>query len=200
MDLDRFKQVNDTYGHAAGDELLKGFAQRVRQCLRADDTLARQGGDEFTALLPDLSSPEDAESIAAKILAALERPLDLLGREFRATASVGVAVYPKDGRDSESLLQAADIAMYQVKLHGKNGFQRYHLDMSRLHNQRRAFETDLHQALERDQFELFYQPQISVSRGKAVGVEALIRWRHPEHGLVGPAQDRKSTRLNSSHT
>jgi diguanylate cyclase (GGDEF)-like protein/PAS domain S-box-containing protein len=188
MDLDRFKQVNDTYGHAAGDELLKGFAQRVRQCLRADDTLARQGGDEFTALLPDLATSEDAAGVAAKILASLERPMDLLGREFRATASVGIAVYPHDGHDPDTLLQAADIAMYQVKLHGKNGFQRYHPDMSRVHHQRMTFENDLHLALERGQFELFYQPQISISQKRVVGVEALIRWRHPEQGLIGPSQ------------
>lgn len=186
LDLDRFKQVNDTLGHAAGDELLKIFASRVRQCLRTDDTLARQGGDEFTALLPDLASPDAAEMIAGKIQAALQPPAAVGGRDLRMAASIGIALYPDDATDAAGLLQAADIAMYAVKMHGKNGSRRYHSDMSRMHRQRVAFERDLEAACDLGQLEVHYQPQISVRSRKVTGVEALVRWRHPTQGLIGP--------------
>lgn len=186
IDLDRFKLVNDTYGHAAGDELLKAFAARVRHCLRGSDTLGRQGGDEFTALLPDISSGEAAEAIARKILTALNEPFMLGSIEFRATASIGISVFPEDGNEADQLMRMADIAMYHVKLRGKNGCERYQGEMTVHHDKRMAFENDLRQALALNQFEVHYQPQVSVLQRKVVGVEALIRWRHPQHGLLNP--------------
>lgn len=186
IDLDRFKLVNDTYGHAAGDDLLKGFTERVRGCLRAADTLARQGGDEFIALLPDLSTPADAERIAAKMLASLDDQFTIDGRDFRATASVGISVFPEDGDSAETLIRNADIAMYQVKARGKNGCLRYRAEMSASHQRRVSFENDLRQALAQQQFELHYQPQVSLTEKRMIGVEALIRWRHPIHGLLNP--------------
>ncbi|MBL8489302.1 MAG: EAL domain-containing protein, partial [Rhodocyclaceae bacterium] len=186
VDLDRFKLVNDTYGHAEGDSLLKGFAQRMRNCLRESDTLARQGGDEFTVVLPDLGYPEDAAVIAEKFFHSLKEPFTIAGQDFRATASVGIAVYPRDGEDADSLIKHADIAMYQVKAKGRNGYQFFTSVMSEGYQNRLTMENDLRQALERQEFELHYQPQVSLAVGGTVGMEALIRWRHPEHGLLDP--------------
>ncbi|RTL51403.1 MAG: EAL domain-containing protein [Rhodocyclaceae bacterium] len=185
-DLDRFKLVNDTYGHAEGDELLRGFAQRVKGCLRAGDTLARQGGDEFTLALTDLGSADDAIRIIEKILASLETPFLVAGKDFKATASFGFALFPDDGDTAESLVHHADIAMYQVKLRGKNGYQRYFPEMSEGHDHHIRFENDLRVALTSAQFQLHYQPQVNLSSGAIIGVEALLRWRHPEHGLLNP--------------
>ncbi|HMX15334.1 MAG TPA: EAL domain-containing protein [Rhodocyclaceae bacterium] len=186
VDLDRFKLVNDTYGHAEGDALLKGFAQRMRNCLRESDTLARQGGDEFTVVLPDLAYPEDAAVIAEKFFHSLKEPFVIAGQDFRATASVGIAVYPRDGEDADSLIKHADIAMYQVKAKGRNGYQFFTAAMSESYQTRLSMENDLRRALEQKEFELHFQPQVSVSEGRTVGMEALIRWRHPEHGLIDP--------------
>jgi diguanylate cyclase (GGDEF)-like protein/PAS domain S-box-containing protein len=187
IDIDRFKLVNDTYGHHEGDELLKNFALRARACLRSGDTLARQGGDEFTVLLPDLGSADDAALIAAKMLAELKRPFQIAGLDFFTTASIGIALYPDSGETPEVLLRNADIAMYQIKGQGKNGFLLYTPEMHSGHSQRLTLETDLRRALESgDQFELHYQPQISFSRQQIIGMEALIRWHHPRHGLLSP--------------
>jgi len=185
-DLDRFKLINDTYGHAVGDELLRGVAQRVRNCLRAGDTLARQGGDEFTIILPELNQPGDADLIAAKIMAVLDEPFNIDGRSFRATASIGVAIFPEDGDTPDLLIRNADVAMYQVKMRGKNGNLRYRPEMSISHNRYVTFENDLRLALDRNQFELHYQPQVSYAENRVTGFEALIRWRHPDHGLLNP--------------
>jgi diguanylate cyclase (GGDEF)-like protein/PAS domain S-box-containing protein len=187
IDVDRFKLVNDTFGHAEGDALLRGMASRLSATLRRGDTLARLGGDEFTILLPDIDTPDDAEVIARKILGTLERPFSLSHGEFRATASVGIAIYPQDGSSAETLTQHADIAMYQVKRSGKNGFRFFAPELNAHHQSRIAIENDLRVALERSQFELYYQPQISLSEQRIVGVEALLRWNHPENGLVNPA-------------
>ncbi len=186
VDVDRFKLVNDTYGHAEGDTLLRGIATRLSNSLRRGDTLARLGGDEFTILLPDISSPEDAEVIARKILSALEEPFALDHGNFRATASVGIAIYPQDGQTAEALTQHADIAMYQVKRSGKNGFRFFAPELNTHHQSRIAIENDLRHAIDRNQLELYYQPQISLSRQRVVGMEALLRWNHPENGLIGP--------------
>ncbi|WP_300454332.1 EAL domain-containing protein [Accumulibacter sp.] len=187
IDIDRFKLVNDTYGHHEGDELLKGFAQRARRCLRSGDTLARQGGDEFTVLLPDLGSGEDAELIAAKMLAELRRPFKIAGMDFFTTVSIGISLYPDNGETPEALLNSADIAMYQIKGRGKNGYLQYMPEMHSGHSRRITLESDLRLALvSGDQFELHYQPQISFSQGLTIGMEALIRWRHPQYGLMAP--------------
>jgi diguanylate cyclase (GGDEF)-like protein/PAS domain S-box-containing protein len=187
IDVDRFKLVNDTFGHAEGDALLRGVASRLSATLRRGDTLARLGGDEFTILLPDIDTPDDAEVIARKILGALERPFPLSRGEFRATASVGIAIYPQDGGSAETLTQHADIAMYQVKRSGKNGFRFFAPELNTHHQSRIAIENDLRVALERGQFELYYQPQVSLSAQRIVGVEALLRWNHPDNGLIHPA-------------
>lgn len=187
IDIDRFKLVNDTYGHHEGDELLKLFAQRAVSCLRSGDTLARQGGDEFTVLLPDLHSSADATKIAAKMIAELKRPFKIAGIDFFTTISIGIAIFPDDGDTPELLFRNADIAMYQIKGRGKNGYINYNPQMHNGHSVRISLENDLRNALESgNQFELFYQPQICYSRRATLGMEALLRWRHPQHGLLHP--------------
>ncbi len=187
IDIDRFKLVNDTYGHHEGDELLKCFAQRARSCLRSGDTLARQGGDEFTVLLPDLGAGEDAAVIAAKMLAELKRPFKIAGLDFFTTVSIGISLYPDNGKTPEVLLRNADIAMYQIKGQGKNGYLQYTPEMHSGHSMRITMESDLRNALKvGDQFELYYQPQIDLSQRRTIGMEALIRWHHPIHGLMTP--------------
>jgi len=187
IDLDRFKLVNDTHGHAEGDELLKCVAQRLRNCVRAGDTLARQGGDEFTVLLPDLYHVEDAGIIAEKIQDELKVPFIVRGQEFRATASIGIAVYPRDGDNADILLKNADIAMYKVKASGKNDYMFFTAEMNACYHERITLENELRWAINASEFELHYQPQISVCGDRIVGLEALIRWRHPIHGLLNPA-------------
>lgn len=164
---------------------MKEFAQRVRDCLRSGDTLARQGGDEFTVLLPDINTPDDVFVIARKIMSELRRPFSVGARDFVATASIGIAIYPEDGEASNILIRNADIAMYQAKAQGKNGFLQFKPSMNTAHVERISLENDLRLALkEGSQFELHFQPQVCVSRGRVVGIEALIRWHHPEHGLI----------------
>ena len=187
IDLDRFKLVNDTHGHAEGDNLLKNVAQRLRGCMRAGDTLARQGGDEFTVLLPGLSRPEDATVIAEKILRELHIPFHVAGQKFRATASIGIAVFPPDGENADILLKNADIAMYKVKSSGKNSYMFYTSEMNTCYHERISRENELRSAIQNNEFELYYQPKISVGDDRIVGMEALIRWQHPEHGLLNPS-------------
>lgn len=186
IDLDRFKLVNDTYGHAEGDELLKKVAERLLHCMRAGDTLARKGGDEFTVLLPDLTQAEDAGIIADKILKELRFPFPVAGQEFRVTASIGIAVFPRDGESVDILLKNADIAMYRVKADGKNDTKFYIPDMNACFHERINMENDLRHAIQYSEFELYYQPKISVLNFQIVGMEALIRWHHPLHGLMNP--------------
>lgn len=187
LDIDRFKLINDTYGHPEGDQLLKEFAQRVRQCLRSGDTLARQGGDEFTVLLPDINSADDVITIAKKMLFELKRPFTVAERDFLATVSIGIAVYPEDGNNSEDLIRNADIAMYQTKAQGKNGYVEFQASMNTNHVERISLENDLRQAIKQgDQFELHFQPQINLTLGRVIGFEALIRWNHPTQGLISP--------------
>ena len=187
VDLDRFKIVNDTYGHAEGDELLKSVAQTLRRCVRAADTLARQGGDEFTILLPSLFQPEDAARIADKIVEELRLPFHVAGQDFHTTASIGIAVFPRDGDTADILLKNADIAMYKVKESGRNAYRFFSPEMNAGYHERLNLENDLRQAVERSEFEVYYQPQYSVVRGCIVGMEALVRWHHPRHGLITPS-------------
>jgi diguanylate cyclase (GGDEF)-like protein len=186
IDLDRFKLVNDTHGHAVGDELIRSVAQRLHGCLRAGDTLARQGGDEFTALITDLSDVEDATIIAEKIIEDFKIPYSVVGSEFRATASVGIAIFPRDGETADTLIRNADIAMYKAKGNGKNNYIEYSPAISTCYQDRLVLENELRQALINDEFELHFQPQINVNSKRIVGVEALLRWRHPVHGLLNP--------------
>jgi diguanylate cyclase (GGDEF)-like protein/PAS domain S-box-containing protein len=187
LDIDRFKLVNDTYGHQVGDQLLREFAARVRSCLRTGDTLARQGGDEFTALLPTISNKEDVDVVAEKILSELRKPFLLAETQFLATTSIGIAVYPDNSSSAEELIRCADMAMYQVKVQGKNGYMAFQPHMHTAHLDRLSVENDLRKAVkEGNQFELYFQPQINAEIGKVVGVEALIRWHHPSAGMISP--------------
>ena len=186
IDLDRFKLVNDTYGHIEGDELLRNCAQRIRDCVRAGDTVARQGGDEFTVLLPELSQSADALVIADKISAELRLPFLVGEREFFVTASIGIAVFPEDGEGAEQLLHNADTAMYEVKAKGKNAARVFSAEMTTGLMPRLELERDLRRALPNGEFVLHFQPQYSLSRGRVIGAEALIRWVHPRHGLMSP--------------
>ena len=187
IDLDRFKEVNDALGHEAGDQLLMEAARRVVGCVRGTDTVARQGGDEFTVLLPDINQPEDAEVIARKVLDALATPVRLSQGEFRATVSVGIALFPRDGTTAEDLTRHADAAMYQVKRSGKNAFRFFDPELNSRHRDRIALENDLRGALARGELDLHYQPQVSLNTRDIVGLEALLRWNHPGLGAIPPA-------------
>jgi diguanylate cyclase (GGDEF)-like protein/PAS domain S-box-containing protein len=184
IDLDRFKLVNDTLGHVKGDELLQQVSLRLKDCLRRGDTLARQGGDEFTIVLPELRDREDAKAIADKFLECLHKPFDLDGHEVHISASIGIAIYPGDGESIDELLRHADIAMYQVKALGKNGHSFYHNSMLDVSHQKIALEQSLRKALEQNELEMYYQPQIDVITGRIVGAEGLMRWNHPQRGLL----------------
>lgn len=186
VDLDRFKRVNDTYGHAVGDELLKAIAQRIRACLRASDTLSRHGGDEFIVVLPDIGDEANAMRVAEKILKSLETPFVLMDKEFSSSVSIGLAFFPDDDETADGLIRKADIAMYQVKLRSKNDCQRYQREMSASHDRRAAFEHDMRSALLNNEFDILYQPQVDVRTQRVCGVEALLRWNHPVHGLLSP--------------
>ncbi len=188
LDLDRFKVVNDTVGHALGDRLLQGVAERLMGLVRDGDTVARVGGDEFTLLLPDVAGPEDTVEVAERILDALRQPWVLNGHEFRITTSIGIAMYPNDGEDVESLLRNADTAMYRAKDGGRDNYKLYTPTMNARIAERLALENSLRHGLERGEFVVYYQPQVDISSGRIVGMEALVRWQHPERGLISPAE------------
>jgi diguanylate cyclase (GGDEF)-like protein/PAS domain S-box-containing protein len=188
LDLDRFKEINDTFGHAAGDEVLRELAQRLRACLREGDTVARLGGDEFTVILEDAGSLEQVQKVAGKILEVFAQPVRVREQDFFVSASVGVAVYPEGGRDVESLLKHADTAMYFAKAEGRNNVQLYAPDMSSRASERVTLEGSLRQALERGELLLHYQPIIDLASGAAIEAEALLRWRHPTRGVLPPGE------------
>ncbi len=187
LDLDRFKNINDTLGHAVGDRLLQLISRRLAESLRDGDVVARLGGDEFAILLDDITSEQDVPGIAQKILDTVTPSFRIDERELFITASVGISLYPTDGEDSDTLLKHADIAMYRAKDLGKNNYQFYSADMSARAFERLTLESSLRHALERSEFLLHYQPQIDTNSGKVVGVEALLRWQHPELGLIAPS-------------
>jgi diguanylate cyclase (GGDEF)-like protein/PAS domain S-box-containing protein len=187
IDVDRFKHVNDTFGHAAGDLLLKQVSERLTRCVRSDDTVGRLSGDEFAIVLSQLAAPEDAATVAAKVVEELNRPFQLEGTELFVTASIGITVFPTDSEDQDTLIRNADVAMYRAKDRGRNNFQFYTPEMNRRTREMLNMEGELRRAIERDEFVLHYQPKVSLSTGKVTGVEALLRWRHPERGLVSPA-------------
>lgn len=188
VDLDGFKLVNDTLGHHKGDQLLQQVAQRMRGNLRRGDTLARVGGDEFTLLLPEVRNRGDAAVIAQKFLASLEQPFDLEGRAVHLSASIGIALFPDDGATMEDLVRHADIAMYQVKLGGKNGHGFYDAEMEAIANQKITLAQTLRHAIEHGQLEVYYQPQVDIGTQRIVGAEALLRWNHPERGLLAAGE------------
>ena len=186
LDLDRFKSINDSLGHAVGDELLQAVAKRLRDTVRETDTVARMGGDEFTILLSDSKDKESAVTTATKIIELFSRPFIAGGRELHTTTSIGVALYPSDGDDVEALLKHADSAMYRAKARGRNAFEFFTPDLSIRAKARLSVESGLRQALDRRGLELHYQPQVDVRTGAVVGLEALARWRHNEIGIVMP--------------
>ena len=187
LDLDHFKIVNDSLGHSVGDELLKQVAARLKSVVREGDTVARVGGDEFTIVLQDLQRKDDAVIVAEKVLRAIAQPADISGHHLYVTTSVGITTFPDDGEDAETLLKNADNAMYRAKAEGRNTFHLSTQELSRWVQERMSLESSLHLAIERDEFTLVYQPQIDLRTMRVCGMEALLRWQHPERGLITPA-------------
>jgi diguanylate cyclase (GGDEF)-like protein len=188
IDLDRFKVINDSLGHSAGDTLLIEVAKRLRSCVRESDVVARLGGDEFVVMLDQISDRDEVAGVARKILAALLLPIILAGHECRTTGSVGIAMFPENGNDSLTLTKNADIAMYLAKEEGKNDFRFFSSEIKSQSIERLMLESDLRHALELDQLTLHYQPKLDVRTGRITGLEALLRWAHPELGDLPPAQ------------
>jgi len=188
VDLDRFKNINDTLGHQAGDVLLKEMATRLKSCLRESDCVARLGGDEFVIMVPGMDGAESLAIVAQKVLAAVSRPLVLRDHEFHVTASIGISVYPADGDDERALMKNADIAMYQSKEDGKNTYTFYSAELNTHSVERLAFESSLRRALEAREFRVHYQPKVDCQTNQMTGVEALLRWNHPDLGQVSPAK------------
>ena len=188
MDLDNFKQINDTLGHATGDRLLKEMASRLRDCIRDTDTISRQGGDEFVVVLSDLPDSHAALPVVDKIMGQMQQPFMIEGNELLTSVSVGVAISPGDGRDFETLLKKADMAMYRAKEAGRNTYHFFDEEMSLEASEHLMLRTGLRRALERHELALHYQPQIDLASGMVIGAEALIRWQHPDLGLVSPGR------------
>ena len=186
LDMDRFKVVNDSLGHIAGDKLLQEIAKRLKNCIRDSDTLARVGGDEFNMMLPNIDSRSDVLHLIDKITQILEEPFIIEGNEVYVTFSIGTAIYPEDGDSSETLIKHADMAMYNIKGKGKNGHEFFSDHMKDLFHRHLSIESGLRKAIQDNQFEVFFQPQYNVESEKISGVEALIRWNHPTKGLVLP--------------
>ena len=186
MDLDRFKAVNDSLGHAAGDALLTVIAARLRDRLRGGDVLARYGSDEFVALAEGRCTPESLAHVAGKLLAEVAAPVCIQGREFEVSCSIGISVFPDDGRDADTLLKHADAAMHRAKARGKNGFHCYTSDLSGQAAYQFTLEADLRQAIRRNELLLHFQPRFRMSDSQICGMEALLRWQHPQRGLLGP--------------
>ncbi|HEY8037703.1 MAG TPA: EAL domain-containing protein [Methylobacter sp.] len=188
LDLDRFKAINDTLGHVIGDQLLVAVAERLKHCARETDTIARLGGDEFAVIITRIIQEEDVEQVAQKIIQALSSVYSVGGYEVFITASIGINLYPGIDNDRGKLLENADVAMYHAKQFGRNNYKFYSTDMNAVAFERLMLETNLRRALEREEFRLYYQPQIDMQSGIVNGVEALIRWQHPELGLVSPLE------------
>jgi diguanylate cyclase (GGDEF)-like protein/PAS domain S-box-containing protein len=188
LDLDRFKRINDSLGHAAGDKLLESVSKRLLASVRASDTVSRLGGDEFVILLSEITFPEDAATSAKKILLSLNAPHSIAGQDLHIEGSIGISVYPEDGEDAETLIQNADMAMYHAKENGRNNFQFFKEEMNLRAVERQSLEGSLRRALEREEFLLHYQPKVNLDTGEITGVEALIRWQQPGLGLVPPSQ------------
>ena len=188
VDLDHFKHINDSLGHPIGDQLLKAVALRLMHCMRASDTVSRQGGDEFVVLLSEISDAKDAARIAEKLRTAVLAPYAIANHDLHVSASIGISVYPDDGEDAETLIKSADTAMYHAKENGRNNCQFFRHQMNVRAVERQVIAAGLRQALDRQEFVLFYQPTVMLETGAITGVEALIRWQHPDRGLILPDQ------------
>jgi diguanylate cyclase (GGDEF)-like protein/PAS domain S-box-containing protein len=186
LDLDRFKVINDSLGHNIGDQLLQAVAARVQACVRESDTVARLGGDEFTVLLPRLQRSDDAAPVASKIIEAIRHPFNIEGREFFTTTSIGISLFPEDGTDAEALIKNADTAMYQAKEVGRDNYQLFNAHVNAKALQRIQIEHGLRKALANEEFAVHYQPIFDLRSGRITGVEALLRWKHPEMGSIPP--------------
>lgn len=188
LDLDRFKLVNDTLGHDIGDELLKSVAQRLKRTVRGEDLVARLGGDEFTVMIEGLAHAQDAALLARKVIDTIVEPIKLQQHDISTSTSIGIGIYPDDAHSVSGLLKAADAAMYRAKHNGRGNYEFYTSELTQQAVRRLSLENDLRQAIQQQEFELFYQPQVALSSGSIVGLEALLRWRHPELGLMQPDQ------------
>jgi diguanylate cyclase (GGDEF)-like protein len=188
LDLDRFKNINDSLGHLVGDRLLQEVAGRLSGTIRAGDTVARLGGDEFVLVLQGMRAASDAALVAQNLLDAVQPPVMLDGAELHVSASIGISLYPDDGTDVEALMRAADVAMYHVKDGGRNGYKFFAATMNAAATRRMTIETQLRQAIRRRELVLHYQPQIELATRRVRAVEALVRWNHPEHGLILPGE------------
>lgn len=186
LDLDRFKNINDSLGHEAGDQLLQQVSGRLKQSVREIDTVARFGGDEFAVILEAVEEVKNAAQVAGKILKCLQQPFKLVEQKVYVTASMGVALFPSDGKDGEGLMKAADVAMYRAKEKGRNTYQFYTADMNSRTRELLLLETELRQAIRNEQLVLHFQPQFNMKNTSLVGMEALVRWHHPEKGVVPP--------------
>jgi diguanylate cyclase (GGDEF)-like protein len=188
LDLDDFKHINDSLGHAVGDNLLQSVAKRLVSCVRSSDTVSRQGGDEFVVLLSEIKQPSDAGIMARKILTAVNASHSFDQHDLQLMVSIGVSTYPEDGQDAEVLLKNADTSMYHAKKRGHNSYEFFNQDMNAQTIERQSIEADLRDALKRQEFVLYYQPKINLQTERITGAEALIRWLHPDRGLVSPLQ------------
>jgi diguanylate cyclase (GGDEF)-like protein/PAS domain S-box-containing protein len=193
LDLDRFKYINDSLGHATGDTLLQSVSRRLLASVRGSDTVSRQGGDEFVILLSEITFPEDAATSARKLLLSVSEPHSIGGQDLNIDGSIGISVYPEDGEDAETLIKNADTAMYHAKERGRNNFQFFKAEMNLKAVERQSVEGSLRRALDRKEFLLHYQPKVNLDTSEITGVEALIRWQHPDRGLVCAVKRRWST-------
>ena len=188
LDLDRFKNINDTLGHSTGDKVLIEISNRLTDQARGGETITRYGGDEFVVLLSDVQDSSTTAFAAQRILDIISEPIEVEGRTLHVTCSLGVAMWPDNGKDLPSLLSHADAAMYNAKEHGRDRFQFFTDELNAQNQKRMVMESDLHKAIENKEFELYYQPQININNGHIFGTEALIRWNHPQQGLIPPTQ------------
>jgi diguanylate cyclase (GGDEF)-like protein/PAS domain S-box-containing protein len=186
LDLDRFKNINDTLGHSVGDLLLQSVAERLKSCVRSSDTVARLGGDEFIVVLPDLFDEDHAATVAQKIIDSISNYFPIRDIELHTSTSIGISLFPDDGVANEELIANADVAMYRAKENGRNNYQFFTPTMNNSSYERLTMENKLRRALERHEFVLYYQPQVNLQTGRVIGCEALVRWQHPEMGLVSP--------------
>ena len=186
LDLDRFKEINDTLGHGAGDELLKQAAGLFRETVRASDTVARIGGDEFNVILADIVRPEDVSDIARKIIRRFRSPFSISGNDLNVTTSIGISIYPDDSTEIDTLLRYADIAMYHAKESGRNTFRFYNPAINVRSIERMRLESMLRRSIEMGELVVYYQPQIDIQNNRMVCAEALVRWQHPERGFLTP--------------